>query len=1037
MSFNRDGKWEDPTDATDQEFERDLQGVETEILPSQDILDAIQTKILNEDIASTSVDVFGAIAKLKGACDIVIPVYGALHVLKPCVESVLKHTNSEYRLIFVDDASVDPEIQKYLEEVKAANPGTIFVKNKSNIGFAGTANKGVAEGDNPYICILNSDTLATKGWLIRQLVALEADPRNVIVNPATNNTAVIDVPMYPGASYIDMADAMAISSNATTYNTILPTGFCFTMRRELWDTIGPFDEAYESYGEETDFWFKAVKQTDEKGVLLLNRAVIADNAYVFHERSTSFNQLNPVDHKGLRNSGSRRFRQLHPEYNSYATGVANGSGVAHLRTDLPRSSFKKTFKGNFAWIVKSAAMCGGMNFIGDIVNQLIEEGYNAKVCVIPDDYEKRSVDGQLVLDTIGNLRTAPVLFKSREEFTSTFTQRCFNTGTVFSAVTELSPLVSALQNVHKGIVGYNHVQSNDVKLAEIIGKVDMVPQFKEAYRLIPNVCSSKWVADEIVEDGATQEGDILLPGVNTDLFHDRGRENGDERLTVAVLISNDYPFKGADWADDFLEALNPWRNPMIRVLAIGPESHKVRGVTCLGNLSQARMADMLGTEIDILVDPAEIHSYGMPGLEALASGCHVITRENRGINEYMDEWDGRVFVAKTIKGAVKHVTKMTQKPIKRGKGVSKKSSRKVCVEKFIRSITPDVCEDEHKIEVITPHLRKHGGPTTIISLAKALKSIGNHVGLSTVYADWHPEVISFASGIDIRTQWEGIDDDVELVFINSDNPFAPKIMETNKDAKYVMFKLSHNPRFKDTEDSNLDLPWDHIVTSTGWLRDVCLNPLEGWKHQAWSEDNVSVVGWYHYGHKAFAKNPAGPGRSYGQAKSGFRLGTLVHPHPLKGSNEAMKVMTALKKKYEANFRGIAFGETNAKMPDWIDFFKSANRGDMADGMQNTDIWLGASKSEGLGRMSLEAMSAGCAVVTTNTGAEFLRDRENCLLYEVGDTKKALELVSELAEDQELFAKIVLGGWATACETASDEVFKANINSVVRTVLEIK
>tara|TARA_R110000751_G_scaffold307157_3_gene427541 strand:- start:1328 stop:4462 length:3135 start_codon:yes stop_codon:yes gene_type:complete len=1032
MSFNRDGVWEEPTEATDRNYESAMGGVETEIFPSDDILEAIKDKISKEDVSGTSTDIFGAIAKLKGACDIVIPVYGALHVLKPCVESILKHTDSEYRLIFADDASPDPKIMEYLEEVKENNPGTLVVSNAKNIGFAGTANLGVSAGYNPYICILNSDTLVTKGWLIRMLVALEADERNVIVNPATNNTAVIDVPMYPGSSYIDMADAMAISTNTTTYQTILPTGFCFTLRRELWDAVGPFDEAYESYGEETDFWFKAVKLADKDGVLLMNRAVIADNAYVFHERSTSFNQLNPVDHKALRNSGSSRFRLIHPEYESYASGIQDGRGVAHLRTDLPKSSFKKNFKGNFAWVVKSAAECGGMNFIADIVNQLIEEGYNAKVCVIPDDYEERKAAGKVIFSTLGNLRTAPVLFKSREEFTSTFTQRCFSSGVVFSAVTELSPVVKALQRVHSGIVGYNHVQSNDVTLARLLGKEDSVPLFKQAYKLLPNVCSSKWVADEIVAEGAEQEGPILLPGVNTDLFHDRGREQGDTRFTVAVLMNDDYLFKGSAWAESLLNLLEPWRHPQLRVLVIGPTFLKIRGVTCLGVLSQARMADILGTEVDILIDPAEVHSYGMPGLEALASGCSVITRENRGIHEYKEEWGGNVTVVTSPEDAVKVVHNYTPT---RGSGISEGSSRAGCVERFIQNITPDICEEEHRIEVITPHLRKHGGPTTIISMAKALKAIGNDVGISTVYADWHPEVLNAASGIKIRTEWDGIDDAVELVFINSDNPFAERIMESSASAKHVMLKLSHNPRFKDTEDSNLDLPWDHIATSTSWLKDVCLNPLEDWKHKAWGEDDVSVVGWSHYGHKMFAKNPQS--RHYGSAKTGFRGGTLIHPHPMKGSNEAMAVLTALKKKYEANFRGLAFGEAKFKSPEWLDYFVSASRADMADGMQNIDVWLGASHSEGLGRMALEAMSAGCCVVTTNTGAEFLQDGENCLLYEPGDMQTAMDHISRVVEDRDLFSKLVLGGWATAEAASSDEIFKDNLNSVVSRVLEVK
>ncbi|MCG7841035.1 MAG: glycosyltransferase, partial [Methanomassiliicoccales archaeon] len=704
MPFDRQGTWTVPVEADHSNFHNSLMSKRQEIAPTQEMIQAIAANLPN---GSTTVrtDVFGTIGKLQGPVDIVIPVYGGLHVLRPCIESIIKHTEWDYRLIIVDDCSPDPAVGEYLRSLEELHPGirVELLFNRKNRGFAPTVNRGAAAGDNPYLCILNSDTLVTEGWLTRQLMALEADEKNVIVNPVTNNTALVNVAMYSGCSYKDMANAVAVAPNTLTYNEIMPTGFCFTMRRKLWEEVGPFDEAYISYGEETDFWFKAIKQTDKNGVILRNRGVIADNAYVFHERGTSFSQLGAEEHMGLRRSGSSRFNEIHPDFASWQNGFSADGSVNHLRNELDRDNFKTEYKGNVAWVVKSAGMCGGMGFITDIVNQMIEEGYNAKVCVVPDNYDEANPP---ILQVIGSLRTAPILFKSHAEFTSTFKQRVFSgAGKVFAAVTELSPIVWDLEKTYRDIEGYNHVQSYDPDLAVSLGMPELVEAFEESYRRLPNVVSSKWVADKIKALG----GEVctnVLPGINQDLFHPRDRSLGDERFTVAILINRMYGFKGADWAEEFLKELNPSGSPELRVLAIGPKHMDIRGVTCLGDLSPAKMADLLGSEIDVLVDPAQIHSYGLPSLEALASGCRVLCRENGGINEIMDNWKGKVFVTEDVKRAVEQIERWGREgeyDRLTGTAIHGVEDRALNVQRFIHWAFPVVCEKNHRIEVITPH----------------------------------------------------------------------------------------------------------------------------------------------------------------------------------------------------------------------------------------------------------------------------------------------------------------------------------------------
>jgi hypothetical protein len=454
----------------------------------------------------------------------------------------------------------------------------------------------------------------------------------------------------------------------------------------------------------------------------------------------------------------------------------------------------------------------------------------------------------------------------------------------------------------------------------------------------------------------------------------------------------------------------------------------------MGGVSQAKMGDLLGREIDVLIDPATIHSYGLPGLEALFSGANFLCWDNKGVNDYLEGMEQNIKVLDNdsdpkawVDAAFSLVDRETTRVFEPTAHIREDS-----VEEFINSVFIEEPEVRgFRVEVISPHMRKHGGPTTLINSANLLRARGNDVSMSMCYADWNPEVVGMAL-CPVRTKgWREVPNGTEVCIINSDNPFAAEIMKDNPDPAYVMYKLSHNERFKEIENDNLNLPWDHIMTSTEHLRQACLEPVKEWDHKAWDEEKVTTVGWYHYGHEVFNMPP--DKRTYGNAASGFRLGTLIHGHPLKGSQECMNIIDALKKKYEANFHAAGFGEAKAKMPWYMQYFTNLGRRDLAHTFQQFDIMLGGSHTEGLGRISLEAMSAGAAVVTTNTGAEFLKDGENCLLYEPGNAQAGGELVDDLVNDEALFKKLVINGYKTACEAADSTDFAYKLNKVVEDV----
>ena len=121
-------------------------------------------------------------------CDIVIPVWNQPLLTKDCVDSIIKNTDClDYRLIIIDNAS-DEETKRYLESLKSStSPRVFLVRNENNLGFVRAANQGMRLSEAPYVCLINNDTIAAKGWLSEMIRIADSSANIGLVNPSSNN----------------------------------------------------------------------------------------------------------------------------------------------------------------------------------------------------------------------------------------------------------------------------------------------------------------------------------------------------------------------------------------------------------------------------------------------------------------------------------------------------------------------------------------------------------------------------------------------------------------------------------------------------------------------------------------------------------------------------------------------------------------------------------------------------------------------------------------------------------------------------------
>lgn len=973
--------------------------------------------------------------------DIILPVHNALEITSECIRVLYERTSWPFHLIVVDDSS-DLVIQDRLKDL-ASKYGFTLLVNRKNRGFSASVNRGMRAGTNPYILLLNSDVLVTPDWLTKMMIALLSNDKHQIVNPVTNNTALINVPITPGCSYLDMNVALERYS-PRAYPEIMPTGFCFLFRRELTDQIGYLDESFRNYGEESDYWMRTITKTS--GTLYQKyKAVLADDTYVFHQRGASFSSLGAEEEARLRSLASGRFNEYWPMWRDWNNGFDVEGTLTNLREPLSKSvvdEVKPTSK-RVCWVVHSTGVCGGMKYIADIVNKINEDGGDARVALIKRQTEQ-------AVDVVGELRSAPYIFEGYADFLQNFTSTAFDSGTVVASTVELSFVVNELASQNMDIKPILHAQSYEPMIAP---NAQVRKTMEKGYALIPDVaCSSSWIS-EILRSKKIAPFSCVPPGVDQKLFFSDGNERarGDDRPTLMLSLRKDLPVRGYDRgvqvANKLLERSQK-EGVELRIMAYGvrrvPES---QGIISLGSIPQSRLSKLLREEVDVFLDPSTLHSYGMPALEALSSGCAIASWDNKGIKEYITHSSmAKVLPKKTsVDSMADAIWELLTDKETRSKyqaynnskvqGALEIHDRKKSVDLFISDLYSHLGWEKKnlKIGVVTPHLRKFGGPTTIVSVAEGLKERGYDVFLASSYPDVSPEV---AKDIDVPIylldmKAENLPE-CDVVITNSDNPLNAPLSKLPQAGKKIMLKLSHNPRFKELEEQGLQLPWDSIVTSSKWLEDICTNPSPGWNY---SSRIATRIGWWHYDHEAMKFEPSERYfKHINQDK--MNIGTLIHAHPSKGTQDALEVLQQIRMKYGSKIRIFGVGEIPPKklqLPKEIRYVYSPNRRQMREFLKGIDIWLGASHTEGLGRMALEAMSASVACVLTDTGAEFAKNRETCLVVPVGDKLAMANSVDELIQNIEMREKIVTGGYAVAEVASNPDPVIDNLESIINKV----
>ncbi len=208
-------------------------------------------------------------------CDIVVPVYGQAAYTKGCVDSIRTHTTVPFRLIIVDDASVETATIEYLKELSVREARVRVLRQDQNRGYVDAVNLGLKNTAAEFVVVMNNDTVVYPGWLEEMIVVAGQDPQIGIVNPEW------EVPREFGSDTARYVKQDISARHGEFMETDWARGFCYLTKRCVIDRIGGLDRDFApAYYDDWDYSLRAAAAG--------YRCARALGAFVYHFRNVTY-----------------------------------------------------------------------------------------------------------------------------------------------------------------------------------------------------------------------------------------------------------------------------------------------------------------------------------------------------------------------------------------------------------------------------------------------------------------------------------------------------------------------------------------------------------------------------------------------------------------------------------------------------------------------------------------------------------------------------------------------------------------------------
>lgn len=206
---------------------------------------------------------------------VIIPTYNRANLLIRAINSVLKQSLQDFELIVVDDGSTD-NTKEIVENFQKKESRIIYLKNTQNSGGAAAPkNLGIKNACGKYIATLDSDDVWLTTKLKKQVAVFEASDDSKMVLVTCDYFLVGE--KSKNRIFIPKYTDILLQILTRDY---LGTGSCVMYKREVFNSIGNFDENLKSCQD----WDMRIRIFKKYNVVIIKEPLVE---YYVHDSNIS------------------------------------------------------------------------------------------------------------------------------------------------------------------------------------------------------------------------------------------------------------------------------------------------------------------------------------------------------------------------------------------------------------------------------------------------------------------------------------------------------------------------------------------------------------------------------------------------------------------------------------------------------------------------------------------------------------------------------------------------------------------------------
>lgn len=545
-------------------------------------------------------------------CDIILISFNAHQYTSLCIESIRKYTDFPYRLIVVDNKS-NNETVRFL---RCLDKDITVVFNDKNFGFGYANNQALEIAKSEYVCFLNTDTVVTTGWLIR-LIKILNDNNASMVGPTTDYVSSECQQVLPKDCDLEIFSKQRFDQHGySVIETTRLVGFCLVARRDHLKEIGDcFDIRFERGNfEDDDLCMRFV----ERGYKLL----CANGVFIKHFGRQSFKALSGAQ---TDNTILEKNKKLYIE-KWYDTG--------RIRKFENRSL-------DIVYVLASDSPSGGVKIVFEHANRLADRGHRVRIyCAINETgtgwFHVR------VPIIYGDLNKIP--------------QCDIAVASYFTTIPYVKNSPAKIK-IHL-CQGYEGLLHKEKAIADLI---------RANYAMLKTkVVISSWLKEIMLKEYGI-DANLVSNGLDQYVFPLKIQEKPLVRLRVLVVGYECLEIKGVNFILNTLKPLSS-RFTIVRLSShvnttqnLGCEFH------CMATMTQHDIAKVYSS-CDILISASQqVEGFSLPALEAMASGCAVITTDCGGNRDYIKNGENCLVIPHSQKALVNALELLINNPTVRNK----------------------------------------------------------------------------------------------------------------------------------------------------------------------------------------------------------------------------------------------------------------------------------------------------------------------------------------------------------------------------------